>query len=139
MRRNHALWLGPLVVFVGEVSYFMYFARFPSLRDVPWINLPIVALGVGLSALGVWRAFGSRGRYRGRIAGPIGLFLSLSLAWLFGYYVFSLSYGVPQPTEITRELSAAPAFSLPDENGDEVRLSDQRGRKVVLVFYRGFW
>jgi len=65
MRRNHAIWLGPIVTFAGAVSYFLYFARFPSLRDVPWVNLPIVA-------------------------------------------------------------------------GD-VRLSDLRGRKVVLVFYRGFW
>lgn len=30
---------------------------------------------------------------------------------------------------------SAPDFSLPDENGDLVRLSDLRGRKVVLYFY----
>jgi hypothetical protein len=139
MRRNHAIWLGPLVTFVGAVSYFTYFARFPSLRDVPWLNLPIVAFGVWLSALGIWRALRSPGRYRGKIAGSSGLLLSLALALLFGFYVFSLSYGVPQPTETTLSLSSAPGFTLPDQNGNEVRLSDLRGRKVVLVFYRGFW
>ena len=29
----------------------------------------------------------------------------------------------------------APAFTLPDENGDKVRLSDQAGNWVVLYFY----
>lgn len=33
----------------------------------------------------------------------------------------------------------APGFTLPDFQGKEVRLSDYRGRKhVVLVFNRGF-
>jgi peroxiredoxin Q/BCP len=31
----------------------------------------------------------------------------------------------------------APDFSLPDANGDEWRLSDQRGKVVVLLFYPG--
>ena len=139
MRRNYAIWLGPIVAVIGELSYFMYFARFPFLRDVPWLNLPIVAFGVWLSALGIWRAFRSPDRYRGKIAGTVGLLLSVSLALLFGFYIFFLSYSIPRPTEITRSLSTAPGFTLPDQNGNEVRLSDQRGRKVVLVFYRGFW
>jgi len=29
----------------------------------------------------------------------------------------------------------APAFTLPDQNGDEVKLSDQKGETVVLYFY----
>lgn len=31
--------------------------------------------------------------------------------------------------------SAAPDFSLPDENGQSVRLSDLRSKKVILYFY----
>jgi peroxiredoxin Q/BCP len=34
-----------------------------------------------------------------------------------------------------RENEAAPEFTLQDQNGDSVRLSDFRGRKVVLYFY----
>ena len=33
----------------------------------------------------------------------------------------------------------APDFRLRDQNGKLVRLSDARGQKVVLVFYRGYW
>ena len=29
----------------------------------------------------------------------------------------------------------APDFTLPDQDGSEVRLSDLRGRRVVLYFY----
>jgi peroxiredoxin len=32
----------------------------------------------------------------------------------------------------------APEFSLPDTNNRKVRLSDYRGRPVLLVFLRGF-
>jgi peroxiredoxin len=33
----------------------------------------------------------------------------------------------------------APEFALPDQSGKTVRLSEARGHKVVLVFYRGYW
>jgi peroxiredoxin len=32
-----------------------------------------------------------------------------------------------------------PDFTLPDQNGKAVSLSAERGHKVVLVFYRGYW
>jgi peroxiredoxin len=34
--------------------------------------------------------------------------------------------------------SIAPDFSLPDESGRPTSLGDFRGRRVVLVFLRGF-
>lgn len=33
----------------------------------------------------------------------------------------------------------APDFTLRDHNGKPLTLSDQRGKKVILVFYRGHW
>ena len=43
---KHAAWVGLVVTLVGVLSYFMYFFQFPSLRDIPLVNLPIVFLGV---------------------------------------------------------------------------------------------
>jgi cytochrome oxidase Cu insertion factor (SCO1/SenC/PrrC family) len=33
----------------------------------------------------------------------------------------------------------APDLALLDQSGTTVRLSTARGKKVVLVFYRGYW
>lgn len=33
----------------------------------------------------------------------------------------------------------APQFSLPASGGQTVALRDYSGRKLVLVFYRGYW
>ncbi len=33
----------------------------------------------------------------------------------------------------------APDFTLRDQDGKAVKLSEARGHKVVLVFYRGYW
>jgi peroxiredoxin Q/BCP len=36
---------------------------------------------------------------------------------------------------VLSEGDKAPDFSLPDQNGEEVKLSDLRGQNVVLYFY----
>jgi hypothetical protein len=138
-RRNHALWIGPLIVFVGGVSYFMVFATIPALRDVPWVNLPAVLIGLAISGLAMWRAFARREAYRGRVLGPLGLVFSLALSGLFCFYVFSFSYRLPPSSAGVAEGSVAPGFTLAAHDGREVSLGELRGEKVVLVFYRGFW
>jgi len=137
--RNHALWIGPLLAGAGAVSYFTYFARFPALRDFPWVNLPLVGAGLAVSAAGAWRAYARPQRFRGRILGPAGLAVSGLLAGLFGFYVFGLSYRLPAPTDTTLVLERAPDLTLSDSAGRPVRLAALRGRKVVLTFYRGYW
>jgi cytochrome oxidase Cu insertion factor (SCO1/SenC/PrrC family) len=68
--------------------------------------------------------------------GPLGsVALSLLLA----------SPAKPQPTQSPSDLervsigSTAPDFELPSASGAPVKLSDFRGKNVVLVFYRGYW
>jgi len=130
-RRNHLVWIGPLVTVVGFVSYFGFFARFPALRDFPWLTLPLVLAGVAGSAVAVRRR-----RSVGSIAGAL---FSASCAGFLFVYVFVLTNQLPPPDTVVAVGAEAPAFSLPDQDGSLVRLDDLRGRPVVLVFYRGFW
>ena len=45
-----------------------------------------------------------------------------------------------QPKRPVAVGDAAPDFTLEDQNGKKVTLSDARGKNpVVLVFYRGYW
>ena len=136
---NLALWFGPPLVFVAAVSYFLVFARFPVLRDFPWLNLPLVLAGMGLSAFGLWRAFAKPDVYRGKILGSMGLIVSLFLGGLFCSYIFYISSTLPEPTTVSMTLDELPALTLRDQDGNAVDLADYRGRKLLVVFYRGFW
>jgi hypothetical protein len=138
-RRNHLLWIGPLLTFAGGVSYYTVFATYPTLRDFPWINLPAVWLGLILSIVGVVRAFSPRAAYRGKVLGSIGLLFSAALTGLFTLYIFVFSYMLPQPTDVAAPQTIAPDFTLADQHGRSVSLSELRGRNVVIVFYRGHW
>lgn len=138
-RPNHLLWLGPVVGLAGLVTYFIYFARFPALRDFPWVNLPLVLLGATLAAIGYRRARASAPSRWVRWAAGASLLSSILFAALLAAYVFWLSYQIPPPTATALTIAAAPDFTLEDQDGRPVRLADFRGTKVVLVFYRGFW
>jgi hypothetical protein len=138
-RRNHAIWLGPAVTFCGAVSYFTVFVTYPGLRDFPWVNLPLVLVGVALSSLGLWRAFRRSSVFGGKRLGAVGFTLSLFLGGLFFFYVFLFSYQLPGPTPTSQTLSDIQDFDLIDHRGRAFRLGELRGRKVVLIFYRGHW
>ncbi len=129
--RNHLIWIGALISVVGLVSYFGFFARYPALRDFPWLNLPLVLTGVAISILAI--------RRRWSFLSIIGAVFSAACAGLLIAYVFVLSNQLPPPDSVVAVGAEAPAFSLPDQDGSVVRLADYRGQPVVLVFYRGFW
>ncbi len=135
---NLLAWSGLLVVFVGAISYFVFFARFPALRDFPLLNLSVVGLGLLLSAVGFRRAvFDKRRNVPAKIFASIGFLMSLTLAALFSAYIFVISYQLPETAGVVKVSQAAPDFALPDQDGNTVRLSDFQGRKVVIDFYRG--
>jgi hypothetical protein len=130
-RRNHLIWIGPLVAVFGLVSYFFLFARYPALRDTAWLNLLLVLAGLALSVVAI--------RRRLSFLSAAGALLSLGCAALLAGYVFVLSEQVPDTAGVVAVGAPAPAFSLTDHTGAIVRLSDFSGRPLVLVFYRGFW
>ena len=130
-KRNHLVWLGVLISLVGLVSYFTFSARFPLLRDFPWLNLPLVLGGLGLS---IWAL-----RRRLSLWSTAGALLSAACTGLLVVYVFVLSNQLPGIDGVVAVGAEAPAFSLSDKDGSTVNLADFRGQPVVLVFYRGFW
>jgi hypothetical protein len=154
---NWCVWVGFLLVLVGGISYPLYFARFPSLRDVPWANLGIIAVALALIAVGVTRAFRRPDAYRGKIFGSALGVLAVAFTVFFCYGVFfgtretGASHGAPQVGQ------AAPDFTLPDSTNKPVNLSGMLHSSfapngaigagmggdatagAVLIFYRGYW
>ena len=55
---NWAVWAGASLVFLGVISYPLFFVRFPALRDFPWANLPISVFAVLALALSGFFLYG---------------------------------------------------------------------------------
>ncbi len=136
---KHAVWLGLVTTIAGTISYFLYFAQFPSLRDFPIVNLPIVMLGLVLSGLGWWKILQKRGNKIVKMMATAGFLMGLGVAGLFNVYIFGMSYDLPTAATAPSAQEVAPDFTLSDHTDSLVSLSDYRGKKVVLVFYRGYW
>ncbi len=68
---NGLVWLGFVLAVAGAISYPLYFARFPVLRDVPWANLAIIAVALISIGVGISRAFRQPDAYRGKIFGSV--------------------------------------------------------------------
>jgi peptidoglycan/LPS O-acetylase OafA/YrhL len=122
--------LGPVLGLFGLLSYFTLFVNIPALRDIPWINIPLVAIGVAVStwALTAKRSFP---RWAGAALS------TLCAAALLGY-VFVLSNMLPETSAVAAVGDAAPALTLPDQTGTETAVVDPASR-TLLVFYRGHW
>ena len=137
---NYFAWLGPIVTVVGAISYFAYFVRFPDLRDFPWVNLPLVGLGAVLSIAGLYRAMRKPGYgLLSKLFAGVAGFVSVALAALFCFYIFGISYRMPDTNGVLEVAQPAPEFSLQDQNNQAVSLSDYRGKPLVITFYRGHW
>jgi hypothetical protein len=135
---NLAAWLGPPLALVAAVSYFTLFLRWPATRDLPWLNLLLLAAALGLSARGVQR--GWPGAIAGRIGSLAGLALSAVLSLGFLWYVFALSAELPSEEAALAIGEPVPALSLLDDRGARLDLAAAASPgPLVLVFYRGFW
>jgi hypothetical protein len=94
-----------------------------------------------LLIVGLFRAFGRRQLYRGKIFGSILTAITLCLFGLFSYEIFYVLRQVPLSAHAPRLGEAAPDFMLLDQNEKPVGLGDllSGSRGVALIFYRGFW
>jgi len=139
--RNGLVWSGFAITLVSVISYIPLFVRFPSTRDFPWVNLLLFAVGLGMLAAGLKRAYRRPERYRGKVSGTILGVLAVCLVgiFLFGNFVFARR--LPASGEAPRVGQTAPAFTLTDADGKSVSLGDmlKANRAVLLIFYRGYW
>jgi hypothetical protein len=137
---NCSLWIGFLFVLAGFFSY-TFFARFPITRDFPWVNLVLFCVGGVWLVMGLFRAFGKPGAYRGKIFGWILAVLGALMAGFFCYVFFYQLRQVPPSTGAPRVGEKAPEFTLPDQNDKQVGLGNlsSGSKAVLLIFYRGFW
>ncbi len=134
--------VGFLVCAVGMIGDPFVFARYPQTRDVPWVSWLLLVAGLGLIGLGLFRAFGRSNLYRGRIAGPIFGILGLAVTGLFAFVTLVTARELPASPNAPKVGQTAPAFVLPDTNGQPVALQTLLGPGkswVLLIFYRGYW
>ena len=136
---NWQLWVG-FVVAVGGLFSYEFFVQFPSTRDFPWANLLLFGTGAALLLFGLFRAFGRPQAYRGKIFGSILAAIAMFLFAFFAYEIFYVLRQVPLSAQAPRVGQRAPEFTLPDQNGKQVALSDLLSPNgAVLIFYRGHW
>ena len=150
-RRFHwSLAAGFLLVLAGMLT-FPVFAQFPATRSFAWVNLLLLVGGVILLATALTRAIRQPQVYRGKILGGILTVVSVLALGFFcvGIFIFG---GVPKPEAMQTAGKKAPEFSLPDQDGNNVSLSDllgssqtgqasagSQGKGALIIFYRGHW
>ena len=147
-RWNMAVWAGFLVILAAFLTYVPVFARFPATRDFPWANLLMFGAGLALLTLGLRRAYREPLSYRGRVSGPILLSLGVVALALFCFVTFYLARQLPPSTSAPRVGQKAPDFTLSDQDGNSVTLSELLqpaaggsggANGALLIFYRGYW
>lgn len=133
------VWLGLLTSLVALFSYLAFFSRFPALRDFPWLNLPMALLGAGVAFFGLWRVFKFQKSLLHKGLSILGTLGTIAASSFFVLYIFVFSSQLPTTEKVPTVGTLAPDFSLPDQHGKTHTLSKLRGKKVILIFYRGFW
>lgn len=138
---NLSIEAGFLLTVVAFLSYFFVFVRFPITRDFPWANLLLFAAGLGLSLMGVVRAFRQPDQYRGKVRGPVWAVLGAVIFGFFLYLNFVFPKQMPAAANAPTVGKPAPDFTLPDSSGKPVTLSSvyKADQWVLLIFYRGYW
>ena len=122
--------LPPLIAAGGFGLYFLTSFRLARYRRVPWEFLAVVAAG---AALGVYRLVAAPG------AGTaIGAGLALGILAFACWFLFSFSMYGPREDR-PRVGERFPDFALPASDGSTFSLAAARGRRLLVLCYRGDW
>jgi len=148
MRRlNWPLWAALLLSIITFVSWPFVFVRWPATRDVPWVNLCLMAATIVLGVTGLRRGFAPAAR-RG-----LKIVVSLAVATIIGVILWNfVAMVLIDPRQLPVSAGApqlgqqAPDFSLPDSTGRVASLADLLAapdrssaappvKGILLVFY----
>jgi len=122
--------LGPLLAAGGFGLYFLSSFRLARYRRRPWEFVAIVAAG---AALGAYRLVAAPGA-----ATAVAAALAVGILAFACWFLFSFSmYGKREDRPRVGE--RFPDFALPTSDGRVFRLAETRGRRLLLVCYRGIW
>jgi hypothetical protein len=122
--------VGPVLVLSGFGLYMATNTLLGRFRRVPWEFLAISALGVVMGAAIASRAGGTATL----VAAVASAILFGLLLWFF--FGFTM-YGVRE--DRPRVGDRFPEFRLPASDGSVFDLAAGRGRRHLLIFYRGSW
>lgn len=111
--------------------------RFEVLKDIAWLATPLVVGGAIVAVLLI-PVVSNSGRGVSWLVSTSSAMLAVMGAGLFLGYVHWLSYRLPDGAAVAPG-QVAPEIIATNPDGQTFRLSDHRGQRVALVFYRGMW
>lgn len=149
---NWRLWVGFGISLLALLAYPAYILWVSQTRIIFWPSLLLFLVAAVLLISGLRRAIREPQSYRGKIAGPILVVLSVLIFGFFtfgSYIVFKNSPGANKAPQIGQR---APEFALVDTTGKNYSLAqllstpitDSTGstrpvKGVLVFFYRGYW
>jgi len=122
--------LGPVLVLSGFGLYMLSNTQLGRFRRIPWEFLAVSTLGAVVAVATALREGGTASA----IAAIVSAALLAFLVWFF--FVYSM-YGAREARP--RAGDRFPDFRLPTSEGGVFDLAAERGKRHLLIFYRGSW
>ena len=122
--------LGPLLVISGFGLYMLSNTQLGRFRRIPWEFLAVSALGVVVAVPTALRAGGTAST----VAALTSVVLFVFLVWFFFVHtMYTAREDRPRVGDVF------PEFRLPTSDGGVFDLAVERGKRHLLIFYRGSW
>jgi hypothetical protein len=122
--------IGPLLVLSGFGLYMASNTLLGRFRRIPWEFLAVSAAGAVAAVILAARESGTAATVG---AGASIVLFALLLWFFFGYSMYAAREDRPRVGD------RFPQFRLPTSNGAVFDLASERGRRHLLLFYRGSW
>lgn len=74
--------------------------------------------------------------FRRRFAIPL---IALLAVGVIGTVLLAQKMKLPKPQITSAAGTPAPDFTLSDQNAQPYHLADQKGHRLLVIFYRGYW